>query len=145
MDLKSGLYAFLDIAGFYIDTNWIGNKIPGIPGPGLYWLVKNLVAKCGDCGEESCKSQAADKILDLIDHSDDKTYLQNDLKESTHVSKDSIYSLDHQMEGEEMPTGDPENICVAARPVPPGHSQGKSFDGKKKKHNPCQIKQKSEL
>ena len=38
----------------------------------------------------------------------------HELKDSEHVSKDSISSLDKHMEGEDMPTGDIEQVCVVA-------------------------------
>lgn len=119
MDLKTGIYAFLNIAGFYVDSNWIGDKV-GSDFSGLYWGIKNLVAKCGDCGEEPCLSKVINKALDSVtDKFDwiDQKFKVSELEETVHVAKDSILSLDLQMAGEDMPTGDPETACYA-KPVP---------------------------
>ena len=45
LDAKFGVYAFLQIAGFYIDTGWIGDKAHATFG-GLYWGIKNVIASC---------------------------------------------------------------------------------------------------
>ena len=118
VDLKTGLYAYLNLAGFYVDTSWIGNKV-GSDFSGIYWGVKNLVAKCGDCGKDPCLSQAVNKLLDVavdgIGFLGMNTSL-NRLSDSEHVSKDSIFSLDNSVLGDDMPTGDPEKACYA-KPV----------------------------
>lgn len=110
--MKSGLYAYLNLAGFYIDTNWIGDNA-GSKYPGLYWGIKNLVATCSDCGEEPCVSQAINKLLDLAL---DELGITNatsvsSLPDSDHKNKDSIKSLDNSIVGDDMPTGDPEQAC----------------------------------
>ena len=128
MDLKTGIYAFLNVAGFYVDSNWIGNKV-GSEFSGLYWGIKNMVAKCGDCGKEPCVSQAVNKLLDVaVDGVGflDKKFHGSELTNSEHVSKDSIFSLDNQMVGEDMPTGDPDKSCYAK--AAPGVSRRKVFD-----------------
>lgn len=115
MDLKTGIYAFLNLAGFYVDTNWIGDKV-GSDFSGLYWGIKSLVAKCGDCGEEQCLSQKINDVLDVaIDGLGfiDSTFRVSELTDSDHVSKDSILSLNDQMVGEDMPTGNPDVACYA--------------------------------
>lgn len=144
MDLKTGLYAFLNIAGFYVDSNWIGDKV-GSDFPGLYWGIKNLVAKCGDCGKESCVSQAVNEVLDVavdgLGFIDGKSRV-GELTDSAHVSKDSIFSLDNQMVGEDMPTGDPDTSCYA-KPAP-GISRREVLDDDKDV-NICQPKQKARL
>lgn len=115
MDLKTGLYAYLNLLGFYIDTSWIGDKV-GSGFSGLYWGIKNLVAKCGDCGKEPCFSQAINKVLDVATDGVgfiDGSALVSALSYSAHVAKDSIYSLDNSIVGDDMPTGDPEHACYA--------------------------------
>ena len=120
MDLKTGIYAFINIAGFYIDTSWIGDKV-GSGFSGLYWGIKNLRAKCSDCGNKLCVSQP---FNDLFDSARDALGMNgtkfrlHELGDTEHVSKDGIYSLDNQMVGEDMPTGNPNISCVA-KPAPP--------------------------
>ena len=112
--MKSGLYAYLNFAGFYIDTSWIGDNA-GSKFPGLYWGIKNLVAKCSDCGETPCVSQLINELLDL---GLDKLGITNAtsvslLPDSEHVNKDGIKSLDNSIVGDDMPTGNPERACWA--------------------------------
>lgn len=115
MDLKTGIYAYLNLLGFYIDTSWISNKV-GSDFSGLYWGIKNLIANCGDCGEEPCVSQAVNKLLGVASDGHDfvdGNYSVSNLTDSEHAGKDSILSLDNEMVGEDMPTGNPDVSCYA--------------------------------
>lgn len=127
--MKTGIYAYINLAGFYVDTSWIGNKASKDFG-GLYWGIKNLVAICTDCGNASCVSS---HLNDLFDTAKEKLgmngtkYHLHDLKDSEHVSKDGISSLDNQMPDEDFPSGDPEWACYArapAAPPPPKDQRG---------------------
>lgn len=42
--LRTGIYAFFNLAGFYIDSIWIGDQAGG-NFPGLCWGIKSLIAK----------------------------------------------------------------------------------------------------
>ena len=141
MDLKTGIYAFINIAGFYIDTSWIGNKVPGSEFSGLYWGVKNLVAKCSSCGNNACVSQSFNDLFDSAKKAlgmNGKKFRLHELGDSEHVSKDSISSLDRHMEGEDMPTGDIEQVCVVAPKGATKHRRGIfGGDDDDERPNPC--------
>ncbi len=125
MDVKTGFYAFFNLAGIYIDTSWLGD-ITGDGFSGLYWGVKSLIAKCGDCGNRSCLSQAADEVLGVAkdgfesllapgfkDMGGSKKAAVTDLTDSEHEDKGSIDSLDKSILGMDMPTGNPNASCYA--------------------------------
>ena len=122
IDLKTGIYAYINMAGFYIDTSWIGNKV-GSDFNGLYWGIKNLVARCTDCGNNSCVSEPLNDLFDSAKaklHMNGTKYHLHELGNSEHVSKDSISSLDDNLLDEDFPTGDPETACyLRMRPAPP--------------------------
>ena len=155
IDLKTGVYAFINLAGFYIDTSWIGNKMPGSDFSGLYWGIKNLVAKCTDCGNSSCVSQPFNDLFDSAKKAlgmDGKKFRLLELTDSEHVSKGhDISSLDDQhIEGEEMPTGDVDNVCFLEKKekAPPPKYRRSLFgrddnDDKEKKPDPCQKMNKA--
>lgn len=145
MDLKTGVYAFMNIAGFYIDTSWIGNKMPGSEFSGLYWGVKNLVAKCSSCGNTSCVSQSFNDLFDKAKKTlgmDGTKFRLHKLLDTEHVSKDSISSLDKHMNGTDMPTGNIEDVCVV-RPRNGGPKFRRGLfggdDDDDKKRDPCKA------
>ena len=120
MDLKTGVNAYLNLGGFYVDTSWIGTGKVGNDFPGLYWGIKNLVAQCGDCGKEPCASKFINKALKAFAWNDYGKFKMSELDDTKHVSKDGINSLDKEVEGDDMPTGDPETACYAkAAPAKP--------------------------
>ncbi len=117
--MKSGIYAYLNIAGFYIDTSWIGDNA-GSKFSGLYWGIKNLVAKCGDCGDEPCVSQAVNKLLDLaLDGLNITNATSVTLLSDSDHKNSSIQSLDNSIVGDDMPTGDIGKACFAKSPAKP--------------------------
>jgi len=131
MDVKTGFYAFFNLAGFYIDTSWLGDKT-GDGFSGLYWGVKNLIAKCGDCGDKPCLRQAADEVLGIAkdgfesllpigfeDMDGSKKAAVTNLMDSEHKGKESIDSLDNSIMGMDMPTGNPNTSCYAKAAVSP--------------------------
>ena len=115
MDLKQGLYASLNIAGFDFNSGWIGDRM-GTGYNGFYWGKKNLVARCWDCGKQGCVTGIINDLLSDIAVELTKSaqkHFFSQLKESEHVSKNRINSLDKPMKGEEVPTSDADVVCVA--------------------------------
>ena len=114
MDVKTGVYAFVRIAGFYIDTNWIGKAAPGTDMTGLYWGLKNLVAMCRPC--DPCLGTWVNDLLDVAASGFNwgvEKVLAHELKESNTVGKEKIDTLDLPMPGEDMPTGHLDTACYA--------------------------------
>ena len=119
IDLKTGVYAYFQLAGFFIDTSWIGSKAHG-DFSGLYWGIKNLVAKCLECHTD-CIERARD-LLNLegtltnettgMEQIDGKQVAHlNNLGNSSHVKADSVNDLDMTLVGDDFPTGDISRVC----------------------------------
>lgn len=119
MDLKTEIYAWFNIGGFYVDTSWIGNKIPTSDFGGLYYGIKNLIAACANCDVAECGVTSVGNIItDAIESVQDpftKKVKVSELTESEHVSKDSINSLDDSIDDDDMPTWRPGRslLCQA--------------------------------
>ena len=119
VDLKTGVFAFVRIAGFYIDSGWIGTKAPGTDMSGLYWGTKNLIAVCKPCdtaGSLPCLATPINELLGVAATGFNwlaGKVLTKALNESVTAHKDRIDTLDQPTPGEEMPTGDTEKVCVA--------------------------------
>ena len=119
LDLKTGLDAYFNFGGFYIGTAWIGKK-KGSPFTGLYWGVKNVIAKCVDCGSKCFSGYLHDALelpADGVEAFLDWEGSWSNLTESKHSdgkeSSKSIHSLDDQFTGDDMPTGDLKKACYA--------------------------------
>ena len=133
VDLKTGLYAYVNFAGFYVDTQWLGTKPKGSVG-GLYWPIKSLVAKCVPCVPlQPPLGDGVNCMGDLAGIVDRLFYLDvifngmitagamvlDKLMETNHDGDTSIDSLDNQIIGDDMPSGHADKACYA-RPIEEG-------------------------
>lgn len=62
-------------------------------------------------------NEVLDVAMEALGFVNGTKFRLSELTDSVHVAIDGIFSLDDQMVGEDMPTGDPDTSCYA-KPAP---------------------------
>ena len=140
MDIRTGIYAYLNIAGMYIDTGWLNfKKLPG-GFSGLYVGVRNILGHCADCKHDGlCASEPVNDVInslsegffDLVDDAfggKDIHVKQSELDDRPSVADADVLAVQPGM----LPSGQEGIVCVSKEQIEMEKQMNKEARKKKK-------------